>query len=92
MSQIARLKECITDVKAAKKHICARQPQTENNQAEAKIQAVDFAIKNVLTTFEALARQVKTHVEDLKYDEIVRKKAGSSNFAKSVAKLSKKIK
>ena len=41
---------------AAKKHIRARQQQTENNQTEAKMQTVDFAIKNVLTTLEALER------------------------------------
>ena len=34
----------------------ARQQQTENNQTEAKMQTVDFAIKNVLTTLEALER------------------------------------
>ena len=56
MSQIARLKEFIINVKAAKKHIRARQQQTENNQTEAKMQTVDFAIKNVLTTLEALER------------------------------------
>ena len=56
MSQIARLKKFIINVKAAKKHLHARQQQTENNQTEAKMQTVDFAIKNVLTTLEALER------------------------------------
>lgn len=54
---------------------------TNIKQTEVKMQVVDFEIKNVLKTLEALEHEVIRNVKDLKDDDIIRRERSFIKFS-----------